>query len=74
MKSDNLDEKMRAGERYHSLRVPPGDLIVVRVDGRSFSRFTERVSEKPFDAKFHGWMVQTASALLASLAAVYVYT
>jgi len=74
MKSDDLDLKMRAGERYHSLRVPPGELIVVRVDGRSFSRFTERVSEKPFDSKFHGWMVETASALLVSLGAVYVYT
>jgi tRNA(His) 5'-end guanylyltransferase len=65
---------MRLGECYHALRVPPGTFVVVRADGRSFSRLTERLVEKPFDTTFHEKMVKTASALLESLQAVYVYT
>jgi tRNA(His) 5'-end guanylyltransferase len=74
MKTDDLEKRMRAGECYHLLRVPPGSFIVVRVDGRSFSRFTERATEKPFDPRFHEWMVETARALLVSLHAIYAYT
>ena len=74
MKFDSLDERMRAGEAYHALRVPPGAHIVLRVDGRSFSKLTERLVEKPFDAKFHGFMVAAAQGLLESLHAAYVYT
>lgn len=74
MKADLLEARMRAGECYHSLKVPPGAWIVVRVDGRSFSRLTERRAEKPFDAAFHGHMVAAAQGLLESLHARYVYT
>ena len=48
---------MRAGEVFHALRVPPGAFTVVRVDGRSFSRLTERLAQKPFDPAFHAHMV-----------------
>jgi len=40
----------------------------------AFSRLTERLAEKPFDTGFHAKMVTTASALLESLQATYVYT
>jgi len=74
MAGDDFERRMRDGECFHSLRVAPGAFIVVRVDGRSFSRFTERVAEKPFDARFHSWMVHAARALLVGLQAAYVYT
>lgn len=74
MKSDDLESRMRAGECFHALRVPPGAFIVVRVDGRSFSRLTERLVEKPFDSGFHTWMVKAAGALLTTLQGVYAYT
>ena len=74
MKTEDLEAKMRAGECYHSLRVPPGAWIVVRVDGRSFSRLTERRTEKPFDVSFHAAMVAAAQGLLETLQARYVYT
>lgn len=74
MKADDFEARMRLGECYHALRVPPDAFIVVRVDGRSFSRLTERLAEKPFDSGFHEKMVRTASALLKSLQASYVYT
>jgi tRNA(His) guanylyltransferase len=74
MKQSKLEERMRLGECYHGLRVPPGLYIVVRVDGRSFSRLTERLVEKPFDPTFHRWMVTAARGLLDTLQARYVYT
>jgi tRNA(His) 5'-end guanylyltransferase len=65
---------MRAGERYHAARFPDGAWIVLRVDGRSFSRLTENNWVKPFDATFHGHMVNVATALLTDLQGVYAYT
>ncbi|APR82134.1 tRNAHis-5'-guanylyltransferase [Minicystis rosea] len=65
---------MRRGEYFHALRVLEGMYIVVRVDGRSFSRLTERTCEKPFDPKFHQRMTDTAKALLSSLQGTYAYT
>lgn len=65
---------MRRGECFHSLRVPPAAFIVIRVDGRSFSRLTERRVEKTFDTGFHGYMVQAAQGLFETLQAVYAYT
>jgi tRNA(His) 5'-end guanylyltransferase len=71
---DDFEPRMRAGECFHSLRVPPNAFTVVRVDGRSFSALTERLASKPFDEKFHEWMVRAASGLLESLQAVYAFT
>jgi tRNA(His) 5'-end guanylyltransferase len=74
VKADDFEARMRLGECFHALRVPPGAFIVVRADGRGFSRLTERLAEKPFDSGFHEKMVKTATALLESLQAAYVYT
>jgi tRNA(His) guanylyltransferase len=74
MKPDDFEARMRLGECFHSLRVPPDAFIVIRADGRSFSRLTERLAEKPFDTGFHEKMTKTAAALLESLQASYVYT
>ncbi|MBK8256119.1 MAG: tRNA 5'-guanylyltransferase [Polyangiaceae bacterium] len=74
MKSDELDEKMRAGEIFHNLRALNGTFIVVRVDGRSFSRLTGRICEKPFDHGFHHKMTEAAKAVLTTLDGVYAHT
>ena len=74
MKLAELEARMRRGEYFHGLRVPDGMFAVLRVDGRSFSRLTERICEKPFDPKFHEWMTATAKALLVSLHGRYAYT
>jgi tRNA(His) guanylyltransferase len=74
VRPDDFEGRMRLGECFHALRVPPSAFIVIRVDGRSFSRLTERLTEKPFDTGFHDKMVKTASALLESLHATYAYT
>ncbi len=74
MKTDDLETRMRAGECFHALRVPPGAFIVVRADGRSFSRLTERLTDKPFDDRFHQHMIAAATGLLETLGGTYAYT
>jgi len=74
MKIAELEARMRRGEYFHAHRVLEGTYIVLRVDGRSFSRLTERACEKPFDPKFHQRMTETAKALLTSLQGRYAYT
>jgi tRNA(His) guanylyltransferase len=52
MDPKSFDNKMRELEYFHSLRLLPGAWAIIRVDGRSFLRFTESRFEKPFDIKF----------------------
>lgn len=74
MEPKSFDSKMRELEYFHSLRILPGAWAVIRVDGRSFSRFTEARFEKPFDLKFHDLMVTTSQALLDELQGVFAFT
>ena len=50
--------------RYACCRVPG---TVVRVDGRSFSRFTETRFDKPFDEWFRDCMIAAATMLLEEI-------
>lgn len=52
MKHDDLDTRMREREYFHGLRLLPGAWAIVRVDGRTFSRFTADRFAKPFDPRF----------------------
>jgi tRNA(His) guanylyltransferase len=75
MNPQQFETRMRALECFHALRVPPGVWPIVRVDGRSFTAFTEsRGFEKPFDQAFRDWMVTTTQALFQELGALYAYT
>jgi tRNA(His) guanylyltransferase len=74
MKPDDFEAGMRRLEWFHPLRLPEGAWAVLRLDGRGFSGFTESHCEKPFDPKFHDWMVQTAQALLEEFQGAYAYT
>jgi tRNA(His) 5'-end guanylyltransferase len=57
---------MRSYEAVFDLRIPPGFHIVVRLDGRSFTRLTQEVCafEAPFDTRFRDLMVVTARHLI----------
>ncbi|MEP0857327.1 tRNA(His) guanylyltransferase Thg1 family protein [Trichocoleus sp. DQ-U1] len=74
MDSDTFEKQMRSLEYFHNLRLLPGCWVVIRLDGRGFSRFTEARFEKPFDHQFHKLMVQTTKALLEELHGIYAYT
>ena len=74
MNNDEFEKRMRALEYFHALRLPQGAWTVLRVDGRSFTRFTETGFEKPIDSHFQQMMRQTARALLEELHGAYAYT
>jgi tRNA(His) guanylyltransferase len=74
MKSEAFEDRMRALEYFHGIRLLPGAWPILRVDGRGFTRFTETRFEKPFDARFRDMMVRTAQALLEKLQGIYAYT
>src|SRR5262249_28235936 len=78
MKFDDLDQKMRVFETAHDLCVLPGLYMVVRLDGRSFTRLTKEVHqfEAPFDPRFRDLMVETGEYLMSGCGfnVVYGYT
>lgn len=74
MKSDDFEKRMRRGELYHQLRVLDNTWIVLRIDGRKFSKFTESRFDKPFDLRMHSLMSYTTETLVKKLHAVYGYT
>lgn len=70
----DLDSRMRAREWFHAQTLLPGAWTIVRLDGRSFSRFTAEHFSKPFDARFSDLMERAARALLTELGGRYAYT
>ena len=77
MKFDELDAKMRVFETAHDFCVLPGVFIVVRLDGRSFTRLTKEVHrfETPFDERVRDMMLATIEHLMnAGPRVVYAYT
>lgn len=67
MKFDDLDAKMRVFETSHDYCVVPGVYVVVRLDGRSFTRLTKDVHQfnAPFDERFRDLMLATVEHLMA---------
>lgn len=74
MNTDDLEERMRELEWFHSLRVLPTTWPVIRVDGRSFTRLSDQHFERPFDVRFHELMLKTAQALVTELGGIYAFT
>lgn len=77
MKFDDLDRKMRVFETAHDHCVLPGIHIVVRVDGRNFTRLTKdvHVFEAPFDLRIRDLMLDTTAHLMdCGFRVVYGYT
>ena len=74
MKFDDLEAKMRRLESYHEQRVLDGAWFAVRLDGRSFSKLTEKNFIKPFDLRFSELMAETTQELVREFDALYGYT
>ena len=74
MESVAFETGQRAREYFHDLTLPPGVWTVIRVDGRAFSRLTDKRFSKPFDPVFADHMVTTAQALLNEFGGRYAYT
>lgn len=66
MKFDDLDRAMRQYETAYDFCIPDKNYIIVRLDGRGFTRLTKEVwqFEAPFDVRFRDLMADTTIALL----------
>lgn len=66
MKFDDLDRLMRPYETAYDFCVPMGNHIVVRLDGRGFTRLTKDIwqFDAPFDPRFRDLMTQTVAHLM----------
>ena len=77
MKFDDLDQYMRLYETARDYCVPPGNHMVARLDGRSFTKLTKEkhAFERPFDEKFRDMMVSTTAHLMTcGFSIAYGYT
>jgi tRNA(His) 5'-end guanylyltransferase len=68
MKFEEIEAVMRKNESLSEQYILPENFIIVRLDGRGFTRLTkEKLSlEKPFDLKFSQAMIDTTKHLLPS--------
>ncbi len=66
MNFDDLDRKLRVHETLHDQHVLPGIRMVVRLDGRNFTRLTkvEWGLDAPFDVRFRDAMLATTRHLM----------
>lgn len=77
MKFEEIQAKMRQNESLFDQYVLPGNYIVVRLDGKGFTKLTKEKMdfEKPFDIRFHEAMVATTKHLLTvGFKVLYAYT
>jgi tRNA(His) 5'-end guanylyltransferase len=64
---------MRLREQEFDAQAPDNTWLVVRLDGRGFSSFTEEFYEKPFDHSFHSTTLSVAEDCINEFSAVYAY-
>jgi tRNA(His) guanylyltransferase len=66
MKFDVLDKKMRVFEENLDQVVLPDVFMVIRLDGRGFTRLTKELLplERPFDERFRNAMISTTTHLM----------
>lgn len=66
MKFEILDKRMRAFEESMDQTVLPELYIVVRLDGRGFTKLTKEILplERPFDVRFRDAMIETVTHLM----------
>lgn len=77
MRFDELDQKLRHFETVHDTFVIPNVYIVIRLDGRSFTKKVNEVWQlkRPFDDTFHQAMVKTTHHLMnVGFKVIYGYT
>jgi tRNA(His) guanylyltransferase len=77
MTTVRLETRMKDYERALQSVISEEGYIVLRLDGRSFSRLTQEefACEKPFDSRFSDWMIESTKAVLGcGITALYAHT
>lgn len=66
MKFDDLEKKMKEHEFRNDIYIPDNKYIIIRLDGRSFSKLTKEKLNliKPFDERFNQCMSNTVQYLM----------
>ncbi|KAB8146060.1 guanylyltransferase [Chloroflexia bacterium SDU3-3] len=77
MHFDELDRQMRVFETINDQYALPGIFLVVRLDGRNFTRLTKETHQfqAPFDERMRDYMVETTAHLMqCGFRVIYGYT
>lgn len=73
MKKNDLATRMKAYESCYDIRIPARTYVIVRLDGKNFSKYTE-MFEKPFDDKLSNVMDVATIELCKYLHPKFAYT
>lgn len=73
MNSREFGRLMKSREVYRATTVPDDEWIVVRVDGRGFTKLTNSRYDKPFDRRFADAMEAVAEYLLSEVGGVFAF-
>ena len=66
---------MKECEIFSSLKVPCGSHIIIRIDGRKFSKLSNDLKfEKPYDDQFRDIMVETCKDFFKEFSPSFIYT
>lgn len=66
---------MKEYEVYSDLRVPVNSKIIVRLDGRSFHSFAQKMKlTKPYDESFYKVMMDVSKELFEEFSPIFIYT
>ena len=66
---------MKEYEVYSDLRVPVNSKIIIRLDGRSFHSFAQKMElEKPYDDNFYNVMTDVCKELFEEFSPLFIYT
>lgn len=77
MKFDELDKRMRMLESADDPSIVPGLTVVIRLDGRGFTKLTKETHpfDAPFDDRFRDLMIETTKHLMqCGFQSTYGYT
>lgn len=73
MKNNTLHNRMKSYEESYKYLITPKTYIIVRCDGKNFSKYTSKLV-KPFDDELADAMYETAIALCKEFNAKFAYT
>lgn len=66
---------MKECEIFSSLKVPCGSHIIIRIDGRKFSKLSnDLIFEKPYDEQFKDLMISTSTDFFKEFSPSFIYT
>lgn len=66
---------MKEFEIYSNLKIPVHSKIIIRLDGRNFHAFADKMNlEKPYDMEFYKTMIKVSKDLFKEFAPKFIYT